>query len=351
MSKVKVGVAGYGVLGCKNGGVINNIRLFAAETTGVGKNKLTARISTTARRIWALYVILTLSEVMLLQMGGMPLFDCVCQALSTTATGGFSTPTAIAHIAKSPYLQYVVTAFMYLSGMNFVILYLLLSGKLRKVWNNDELKWYSGSIVLFTLIISTILWYKGLDIADALRNGLFNVVSMHTSTGFSTHDLSVLPSFVWLIFMVLMTVGACSGSTSGGIKMVRVVIVFRCLRNEFKRILHPNIVLPMNINGRPVSQQVITTSLLLLIVSILMVWLSTFIFMDYGYSFTGSLTFSIASLGNTGLARGEFNDPAYLEALPMAGKYMSIALMLLGRLELFTILLLFTPSFWRRTVF
>ena len=331
---------------------ITGVQLFAVEATGMGKDRLHPRIGVTARRIWGLYLLLTLLQALLLQVGGMPLFDSICHALSTTSTGGFSTPNAVQLITQSSYLQYIVSIFMYLSGLNFIVLYLLLSGRARRVWQNDEVKWYTSSVLLFTGIVALMLiMHSGRDWEEGFRSALFHVASIHSSTGFSTEDLNLWPNFIWFILLALMVCGGCSGSTSGGIKSIRVLLLWRVIRGEFRRILHPGIVLPLHVNRRPITTQVVITSIILVLLFLILALVFAFLCMDQGHSFTGAISYSLAALGNTGVALGEFQNPDYLSSLSPLCKWLSSFMMLIGRLELFTVLLLFTPGFWRRGAF
>lgn len=324
------------------------IRLFAAETTGIAADKLHPRIGVTSRRIWALYIILTITETLLLQLGGMPLFDSLCHSLSTTATGGFSTQHAGITAYDSIYIQYVIAFFMYVSGINFVTLYSLFAGKRRKLAQCDEFKWYTGSTILCTLSITLALTIiSGRDWEPAFRAAFFQVTSIHTSTGFLSENTNLWPSCTWFILLFLMFSGASSGSTSGGAKCIRLLVFARAIRNEFRGIVHPNAVLPIRIGKQAIAPHTVLTVTLFLLINILFVLISTFIFMECGYSFIGSFSYALGCIGNTGTSFAEFGNSSCSFLTP-ALKWFSSFLMLIGRLEFFTVLLLFTPQFWKR---
>lgn len=324
------------------------VHLFAAETTGISTDKLHPRIGVTARRIWGLYVVLTTAETLLLQLGGMPFFDSLCHSLATTATGGFSTRQAGISTYHSTYVEYVIACFMFLSGISFTTLYALCSGNKRKLSQCDELKWYIGSTATCTLFITLALaLLSGHDWEPAFRAAFFQVTSVHTSTGFLSESINLWPACTWLPLLYLMFSGASSGSTSGGAKCVRLLVLFRAVRNEFRRIMHPNAVLPLRVDGRAISSQVVTTVLIFLLIHVGFGLIFTFVFMECGYSFIGSISYSLGCIGNTGAALAEFSGSS-CSLLPPTLKWLSSFLMLIGRLEFFTILLLFTPQFWKR---
>lgn len=326
---------------------VTGVHLFAAETTGPTKDKLHPRIGVTARRIWGLYVGLTVLETLLLSFGGMSVFDSLCHSFSTTATGGFSMHSDSIAYYHSPYMEYVISVFMFLSGVNFIILFLFLKGKREKLLQHSEFKWYLNSVIICVLVTSVLLFLtseKGVE--EAFRKGLFQIISIHTSTGFVTENYSHWPSLIHLIFLFLMISGACSGSTSGGVKCIRLFILFRAVRNEFKRILHPNAVLPIRVNKHSVAPGVVFTSLIMIFLFLVLALGVTFVYVEMGFSFLGSLSLVLSCMGNTGVALAEFGPDFTCSALPDYGKWLASFLMLMGRLELFTVLLLFTPQFW-----
>ncbi|WP_291529960.1 TrkH family potassium uptake protein [Bacteroides sp. UBA939] len=328
---------------------VNGTQVFAAEASGPTHDKVHPRIGITAKWIWSIYAGITLILVVLLMSGGMDWFDSVCHAFATTGTGGFSTKQAsIAHY-NSPYLEYIISAFMFISGINFTLLLFFVNRKFKKIIQDDELKWYFGSVVLFTAIIAAILYYsESIGIEDAFRKSLFQVISLHTSTGFATDDYMLWPAVVWGLLTIVMLIGACAGSTTGGLKCIRMVILGKVARNEFKRILHPSAVLPVRINKQVVSPTLQSTVLAFCFIYAVIIIISVLIMMGLGIGFLESVGCVVSSVGNMGPGLGETGPAFSWNALPDAAKWLLSFLMLLGRLELFTVLLLFTPEFWKK---
>lgn len=328
---------------------INGIQVFVAETSGPTHDKVHPRIGVTAKWIWSIYTGITAVLVALLMLGGMDWFDSVCHAFATTGTGGFSTKQASVEYYNSPYIEYVISIFMFISGINFTLLLLVANRKFKKAVGNAELKWYFWSVVCFTGIIAAILYRtSSMDIEEAFRKSLFQVISLHTSTGFATDDYMLWTPVLWGLLTIVMIIGACAGSTTGGLKCIRMVILAKVSRNEFKHILHPNAVLPVRANKQVVSPSVISTVLAFCFLYFVLIIVGILLMMGMGIGLVESIGCVISSIGNMGPGLGE-TGPAYSwNALPDAAKWLLSFLMLLGRLELFTVLLLFTPEFWKR---
>ncbi|MBQ8674447.1 MAG: TrkH family potassium uptake protein [Bacteroides sp.] len=328
---------------------VNGVQIFAAEASGPTHDKIHPRIGITARWIWALYTALTLIATLLLTAGGMGWFDSICHAFAATGTGGFSTKTASIAYYNSPYIEYVLSAFMFLSGINFTLILLFAMGKFKKSLLDAELKFYCGCVLIATLFIAVILYAQtSTDLETAFRTSLFQVISIQTSTGFATSDYMTWPAVAWGVMPVLMLIGACAGSTSGGMKCIRMVILMRITKNEFKRLLHPNAVLPVRINRQVVAPTLQSTVLAFCFLFVIIVFVSTLILLALGIPFMESVGVVVSSIGNTGPGLGTFGPSYSFNALPDLAKWISSLLMLLGRLELFTVLLLFTPDFWKR---
>ncbi|MBQ8500888.1 MAG: TrkH family potassium uptake protein [Bacteroides sp.] len=328
---------------------VNNVQIFAAEASGPTHDKIHPRIGITARWIWLTYTMLTIIATVLLSMGGMGWFDSVCHAFAATGTGGFSTKTASIAYYHSPYIEYVLSAFMFISGINFTLILLFAMGKFKKSLFDSELKFYCWCVALSTLFISVVLYSQpDMEAEDAFRIALFQVISIQTSTGFATSDYMTWPAVAWGIMPVLMLIGACAGSTSGGMKCIRMVILWRITKNEFKRLLHPNAVLPVRINKQVIPATLSSTVLAFCFLFVLIVFVCTLILLALGIPFMEALGVIISSIGNTGPGLGTFGPAYSFNALPDLAKWISSLLMLLGRLELFTVLLLFTPDFWRK---
>ena len=231
-----------------------NLQLFSAEAVGVTHDKIHPKVSTMARWLWTIYLILTVSQTILLWLGGMGWFDSVCQTFATLATGGFSTKQASIAYWNSPYIEYVTAIFMVLAGINFSLYFSCLKGKFGKIWRDEETRWFLGSILVLTLCIAAALVLKNdYGIEEAFRKAFFQVVTLHTSTGFATDDYMLWPSFTWVLLIFAMLAGGCTGSTSGGIKNLRLLIMSRGIRNHFRKLLHPNAVMQIRVNRQAVS--------------------------------------------------------------------------------------------------
>ena len=329
---------------------VGGIQLFAAEATGPKFDKITPRIDVTAKWIWAIYIVLTITETLLLMLGGLSLFDSVCHAMSTTATGGFSTKQDSIAAFHSPYVEYVITIFMFLSGINFSLLYLLfLKGSIKRLLGDSEVRWYVKTVLIFTIIITIgLLISSPMGLEEAFRKSSFLVVSLQTTCGYVTDDYMLWAPPLWMLTTIITYCGACAGSTSGGTKCIRAVIVARIAKNEFMHILHPNAVLPVKVNGTSVSSTTKSTVLAFFVVFIMLVFLGWFVMMCIGLDFDDAYSVVISSLANVGPGIGMCGPSFSWNALPDAAKWLSIIYMLIGRLELFTVLLLLSPTFWKK---
>ena len=328
---------------------VSGLQVFAAEASGPTHDKVHPRIGITAKWIWSIYAGITALLVGLLMLGGMDWFDSICHAFATTGTGGFSTKQASVSYYNSPYIEYVISIFMFISGINFTLLLLFVNRKFKKFISNAELKFYFGSVVLFTAVIAIVLYYTSpMGMEESFRKSLFQVISLQTSTGFATDDYMQWTPVLWGLLTIIMLMGACAGSTTGGLKCIRMVILTKVSRNEFKHILHPNAILPVRINKQVISPSIVSTVLAFCFIYISIIVIGTLLMMAMGVGAEESMGCVISSIGNMGPGLGK-TGPAYSwNALPDAAKWLLSFLMLLGRLELFTVLLLFTPDFWKR---
>lgn len=329
---------------------VSGLQVFAAEASGPTHDKVHPRIGITAKWIWSLYASITALLVALLMLGGMDWFDSICHAFTTTGTGGFSTKQASVAYYNSPYIEYVLSIFMFISGINFNLLLLFVTGKFRKVTDNAELKWYFWSVVSFTAIITLVVYFtEPIGAERSFRQALFQVVTMQTSTGFATIDYMQWPIFLQGLMVIIMIMGACAGSTTGGLKCIRMVILSKVARNEFKHILHPNAVLPVRIGKQVISPTLVSTVLAFCFIYSVIIVASALLMMAMGIDFVESVSCAISGISNMGPALGQFGPAYSWNALPDLAKWLLSFLMLLGRLELFTVLLLFHPAFWKRS--
>ena len=329
---------------------LNDINLFSAESVGPIRSKLHPRISVTARWILTIYVALTIFCTIALRMAGMGWFDAVCHAMSTIATGGFSTKQASIAAFNSPLIEYVITFFMFVSGVNLSLLYLaIFRARLMALLRDTEFKTYFMIVAAFSLVISVALFFTtDLGVEGSLRASLFQVVSIQTTTGFATVNYAVWMPLLWLLLCALMFIGACSGSTSGAMKCARISILFKVMWNEFKRIVHPNAVIPVRMTGRIIPSNVQSAILAYTVIYIFMLVAGLFVNMAFGVDFLDAFSLSVASVGNVGPALGNYGPMDSFAPLPAAVKWFSAFQMLVGRLEFFAVLLLFTPVFWKR---
>ena len=328
---------------------VGGIQVFAAEASGPTHDKVHPRIGITAKWIWGIYAGMTGTLIVLLVFGGMSVFDSICHAFTTTSTGGFSTKQASIEYYHSPYIDYVISIFMFLSGINFTLLLLMFNGKIKKFIHDAELKFYFWCVSFFTIFIAVWLHQtSSMEIEEAFRKSLFQVISLQTSTGFATADYMLWPSILWGCLLIVMIIGACAGSTTGGIKCIRMVILFQVVKNEFKHILHPNAVLPVRVNKQVISPSIQSTVLAFTFLYAVIAIISILIMMGLGVGFLESIGTVISSMGNMGPGLGTCGPAFSWSQLPDAAKWLLSFLMLLGRLELFTVLLLFTSDFWKK---
>lgn len=340
---------------------IGGMQLFAAEAPGPNADKLHPRITDTAKRLWLIYFGYTAAETILLQVAGMSFFDAINHSLCTLSTGGFSTKNAsVAFWNGQPVIQYIIIVFMFLAGTNFVLSYFAFKGKVQKAIKDEEFKLYFKFIALFTIIAALIIYFRAdfsLSTIDhpmvfgkgeaSIRHALFQVIAIITTTGFVTADYTLWTPFLLVFFFGLMFLGGSAGSTSGGVKVVRHMIMIKNGFLEFKRALHPNAVLPVRYNKKSVSGHIVFNILGFFILYMISFIVGALVFSMFQIDFESAIGLSASSLGNVGPALGNFGPVNNYSELPALGKWWSAFLMLIGRLELFTVLILLTPFFWR----
>lgn len=340
---------------------IGGMQLFAAEAPGPNADKLHPRITDTAKRLWIIYVSFTIIETVLLKLAGMSFFDAINHALSTLSTGGFSTKNAsVAHWNDKPLIQYIIIFFMLLAGTNFVLSYFAFKGKVQKILRDEEFRLYMSFVFGFAIIASFVIYFNAdlsLSSIDhpmvwgkaeaSVRHALFQVLAVITTTGFITADYTMWTPFLTVIFFGLMFLGGSAGSTSGGIKIVRHLLTVRNAIVEFKRTLHPNAILPVRYNSKSVSRSIIFNILAFFILYMLSWIIGASVLASMGLDFRTALGGSASALGNVGPAFGGLGPVDNYGWLPLGAKWWMAFLMLIGRLELFTVLILFTPFFWR----
>lgn len=327
---------------------IGGIELFAAEAPGPTSDKLHPRISETAKRLWLIYVGLTGLLGILLVIFGMSPYEAVNHALTTMATGGFSTRNASA-AAFGPSIQYILILFMFLAGVNYTVLYLSLKRRWADVWKSDELKGYIGVIVVLAIFCTSQVYYVtgGNDLEAAFRDSLFQIVSLITTTGFVSADYTSWSTSLTLIFFVLLFLGACAGSTAGGIKLIRHLVFFKNSYLEFKRIIHPSAIVPLRVNQEIVPGRIITHIFNFLLLYLLVFVFGSVVLAAMGLDFMTSIGAMATCLGNVGPGIGSVGPVDNFAWLSGGVKVFLSFIMIVGRLEIFTVLVLFTPFFWR----
>lgn len=327
---------------------IGGMQLFVAEAPGISPDKLQPRIKETAKRLWLIYLGLTIMETILLWLGDMDFYDALNHSLTTMATGGFSTKNASVAYYTSPYIQYVIIAFMFMAGTNFTMTYFLLHQNYRKVFKNEEFKTYMIVSIVIGLVVGLVIYDLGNESFEkSIRDALFQVVSVITTTGYITADYTAWTPFITVLFFVMMFFGASAGSTSGGVKIVRHVILIKNSFLELKRQLHPNAVIPVRFNGKAVSREITYNILAFIMIYFFIFGLGSILMGIFGADFNTAIGSVATCLGNIGPGIGEVGPVDNFAGISAPGKWLLSFLMLLGRLELFTVLILFTPYFWK----
>lgn len=327
---------------------IGGMELFVAEAPGPTKDKIHPRIKETAKRLWVIYMGLTVIQTIILMFCGLDFYQAINHALTTNSTGGFSPQDTSIAAFNNPAVEYVIVIFMFLAGTNFTLLYFALKRKVFHIRENDEFRWYLMAVVGLTILLSFLIYDQGDSIEHTIRTSLFQVVSIITTTGYATADYMNWIPLVQLLFFLLLFSGASAGSTSGGIKIVRIVLLIKNGLVEFKRRLHPKAVIPVHLNKKPVSDQIIYNLLAFIFLYLFIFTIGAIIITAMGIDFVEAISAVATSLGNVGPGLGQFGPSGSFSELPDAGKWVLSLLMLMGRLELFTVALVMTPYFWRR---
>lgn len=327
---------------------VGGFQLLKAEAPGPEKDKITPKITATAKILWFIYIGLTALEILLLMIGGMNWFDAVTHAFATMATGGFGTKNASIAYYNSAWIDWVITVFMILAGMNFSLYYRLLQGKIQDIIKNTELKVYLAIILIASLLIALTLLPKYNTMAEALRFSSFQVASILTTTGFATADFDLWPSFAKAVLLVLMFIGGCSGSTGGGIKVVRHVVLFKQAGNEIRRLLHPRGVFSIQLNGRVGRKDVVYGVAGFVFLYMALVFTVTMVVTISGADLISALSTALVTVGNIGPGFGIVGPSQNYAHYPDYVKLVCSFAMIAGRLELWTVFILFTPEFWRR---
>ena len=327
-----------------------SVRVFAAEATGPIRAKMHPRLTTNAKWIWSIYLLLTLACGVAFWLAGMDWFSATNYSMTTTATGGFSIHNESIGFFHSAAVDYVSILFQFLSGVNFTLLYMVLvKMRFSALLKNSEFKLYIFIVIAATLWVAALLFTRlDYDLERSLRNALFQVVSFMTTTGMFNDEVGQWPHVTWFVLGMLMYLGACAGSTSGGFKCVRSVMMLKVLRNNFRQILHPSAVLPVKVNGQSIAQSKLVSLLAFFTLTILMMLFTAALMIISGVDNTNAVVIALSSVSNVGPSLSNQVGPAISwSLLPDHVKWLLCLLMLMGRLEIMTVLVLFTRAFWK----
>lgn len=342
---------------------VGGMQLFKAEVPGPSTDKLTPRIQETAKRLWLIYFGLTMLEFLLL-LPAMSPFNAINHAFATMATGGFSTLNGSVGQFGSAYVEWIVIAFMFLAGVNFALHYRMLRGQAITVWRDTELRVYVAIVLTAAVLLTLATWTPTMDmwpslgegvvfsgyasLMEAWRTGLFQAVSIVTTTGFGTADYEMWPPLAVGVIFLCFYIGGMAGSTGGGVKVIRHVLMFKNSFREIKQFIHPRAILPIRLNGNSVPADVMKNVLSFIVLYLGLLGIGTMAMSVVGLDLLSAFGATLSSLGNIGPAFGTMGPAENYAHVPMLGKWVLSFLMLAGRLELFTVIILFVPAFWRR---
>jgi trk system potassium uptake protein TrkH len=328
---------------------IGGMQLFKAEVPGPVADKVSPRVAATARRLWLIYVGFTGAEWLALRLAGMTGFDALCHSFTTLSSGGFSTKNASIGAFQSPLIEWIVLFFMLMAGINFVLHYRLLTGRLRSVWEDAELRYFltviAAASAIFLFVVPRV---PGMEGTIGVREALFNTLTILTTTGYGTSNFEVWPSLAQMVILHLMILGGMSGSTGGGVKSLRALLGFRALRVSFARLIHPHVVRPVKYGGKSVDDKVIGAIWSFFTAYVLIGTFCAAVVAFAGYDLVTSISASLTALGNVGPGLGDIGPTDNFAHFPSYVKFTLCFGMIAGRLEIFTLLVLFQPEFWRR---
>ncbi len=333
---------------------MGSVRIFRAESSPgqvITKDKFKARNKDTMVWLWGIYLVLNILQASLLWLGHMPLFDSLCHAFGTVSTSGYSTMNASLGHYNNPYFDWITIIFMILGGVTFVLFYQIVRGEWRVVWENTEFRWYLCFLAFFCGAVTLILYTSGTydGFWDSLRYATFQVVSILTTTGFTTADYELWPQAALMFLFVVCFVGACAGSTTSGIKVVHYVVIFKYMHATVKKIfLQPMSVVTVRLNNRPVDASIIDLSVCYFIVNILLILIGgCFLVLFEDIDFLTSISAIISSLMNIGPGFGDVGPSENFAFFTDTSKWFLSWNMLVGRLEMFSAVVIFYPAFWK----
>jgi trk system potassium uptake protein len=326
---------------------IAEVVLFRSEISSMVQQNFHHRARKAIQILAGVYVGLTLAETIALYIAGMPLFDAVTHSFATIATGGFSPKNASIAYYHSPVIEVIVIIFMILSGMHFALLFSASTGKLNLFWRSTVLKFYLFFLLFGVIFSTTDLWLiKHMEFLSALRYASFNITSVGTSTGFATTDTSIWPAFSQLLLIFFALQCACSGSTSGGIKVDRIVIVLKSFIKQLRLVMHPNAVIPIRIDNQAVNDEIVAKSILYVMIYLIIVFITSLLLSLMNVDILSAFSGTVAAMGNVGPGLGSVGSTGNFAHIPVLGKWLLTLAMLLGRLEIYALFIFITPSQW-----
>ncbi len=326
---------------------IGGMQLFKAEVPGPVVDKVRPRLAATARSLWGIYVGLTGAEWLLLHLAGMTSYDALCHAFTTLPTGGFSTRNTSVGEFGSPTIEWIVTIFMIFAGINFVLHYRLITGRARQVWKDVELRYFLGVVAVATLIFTITTHVPGERLLDTIRTAAFQTATILTTTGYVTVDFELWPSIALIVVMVLMLLGGMSGSTGGGVKSLRALLAVTSLRTTLHRLIHPHAIRPVKYGGQVVSESVLSGIWAFLTAYMLIAAVGAAVVAAFGYDVVTAISSSLTAISNVGPGLGEVGAYDNFAHFPGPVKVTLAVIMLFGRLEIFTLLAMFSREFWK----
>ena len=324
-------------------------QLFRAEAPGPTEDKLKPRIKETARILWMVYFAISFLQVIALLLAGVSLYDSINHTFTTMACGGFSNYALSVEAFHSPLIEFIITFFMFIAGANFALHYRAIYIDKKFLFKDDEFRFYTGLILSSTALLSILLWrVMGTGLFNSFRFAIFQIVSIITTTGFATTDFNLWSDSAKMVLIVVMFIGGCAGSTGGGMKVVRVLILLRHSRAELFKAIHPRAIKAVKFNNKNVPDEIVNSIVSFVVIYLLVFLLSTLILSVLGMDIISSFTASIATLGNIGPGLNVVGPMSSFDTVPALGKLVLIANMWIGRLEVYTVILLFTPEFWSK---
>ncbi|MDR1674385.1 MAG: TrkH family potassium uptake protein [Oscillospiraceae bacterium] len=326
----------------------SSVNLLKAESTGPAPDKIVPKIQETARIIYLIYIVMTVLLILLLKIAGYPLFDAVINAFSTAGTGGFSSMNSSIAAYGNPVSEVIITVFLFLFGINFSLYFVLIGRNFKKFFFDEELRTYFGVVIVAILIITVNISGLYGSFEEALRYSSFQVTSVISTAGFMTADYNLWPTLSKVILMFITVTGCCAGSTGGGMKLVRFIILFKAAKLEIHKILHPASVKPVSINGKKISEEMISKTALFFFVYFMLFTAAVLIISIEGKDIVSSATAVITSLSNVGPGLNIVGPAGNYSSFSAVSKIVLSVCMIAGRLEFFPVLILFTPSIWKK---